>query len=244
VQDSLTGQALGKVTAARATLPVRFTHSLLIEARPETPDALPVAFAGKVSALGADGFPHASQWADAPTTFFRHDWQGKPLAGPQSTRVQLLRDAGHLYLRFTCKYDTLSTYERAGSAEAIWPLWERDVVEVFLQAPERAGLKSYREVEVAPNGMLMEIAVEASGKRRIVGESRGKAHIDAEHKVWTAELAVPMQSARGAEDGWRLNLFRVEGQDGKQPVYSSWSPTRTATPDFHVPAVFGRLLNA
>jgi alpha-galactosidase len=51
---------------------------------------------------------------------------------------------------------------------------------------------------------------------------------------------VPM---RGAEDGWRLNLFRVEGQ-GKDRVYSAWSPTKTATPDFHIPAAFGRLLTA
>lgn len=240
VRDSLTGKDLGRVTADKPTLPVRFTHSLLIEARPEVPDALPVAFAGKVAQVGADGFPLASQWADAPTTFFRHDWQGKALAGPQSTRVQLLRGAGQLYLRFICKYEALSTYDRAGSATDIWPLWERDVVEVFLQAPDRAGLKSYREVEVSPNGLLLEIAVEASGKKRIASESRAKAHIDAKNKVWTAELAVPM---RGEEDGWRLNLFRVEGQ-GAGRVYSAWSPTNTAAPDFHVPAAFGRLLTA
>lgn len=238
VRDSLTGKALGKVTADKPTLPVRFTHSLLIEAKPELLDTLPVAFAASVKQVGTDGFPRASQWADAPTTFFRHDWQGRALAGPQSTRVQLLRGADQLYLRFICKYEALRTYDRAGSATDIWPLWERDVVEVFLQAPDRAGLKSYREVEVSPNGLLLEIAVEASGKKRIVGESRAKAHVDAKGKVWTAELAVPM---RGAEDGWRLNLFRVEGQ-GKDRVYSAWSPTRTAAPDFHIPAAFGRLL--
>jgi alpha-galactosidase len=240
LRDSLTGKELGVVSAEKPTLPVRFTHSLLIEARPEAPDALPVAFAGKVAQVGTDGFPLASQWADAPTTFFRHDWQGKPLAGPQSTRVQLLRAPSQLYLRFICKYEALNTFDRAGSATDIWPLWERDVVEVFLQAPERAGLKSYREVEVSPNGLLLEVAVEASGKKRIVGESRARAQIDAKAKVWTAELAVPM---RGADEGWRLNLFRVEGQ-GRDRVYSAWSPTQTASPDFHVPAAFGRLLTA
>jgi alpha-galactosidase len=48
---------------------------------------------------------------------------------------------------------------------------------------------------------------------------------------------------RGAAEGWRLNLFRVEGQ-GPHRVYSAWSPTGTASPDFHVPAAFGRLLHA
>jgi alpha-galactosidase len=240
VRDSLSGKALGTVSADKPTLPLRFSHSLLVEAQPEAPDALPVAFAGRVAQVGGDGFPLASQWADAPTTFFRHDWQGKVLPGPQSTRVQLLRGANELYLRFTCKYEALHTYERAGSVTDLWPLWERDVVEVFLQPPGRAGLRSYREVEVSPNGLLLEIAVEASGKRRIVGESRARASVDARHKVWTAELAVPM---RGAAEGWRLNLFRVEGQ-GPHRVYSAWSPTGTASPDFHVPAAFGRLLHA
>lgn len=241
LRDSLSGQVLGQVSADGAVLPVvplRFTHSLLIEARPEQPDTRPVAFAGPVAQVGADGFPRASQWADAPATFFRHDWQGRPLTGPQSTRVQLLRGASTLYLRFICKFDTLTTYERAASDRDLWPLWERDVVEVFLQAPDRAGLKSYREVEVSPNGLLLEIAVEASGKKRIVGESRARAEVDAEARTWTAELAVPL---RGPAEGWRLNLFRVEGQ-GAGRVYSAWSPTGTATPDFHVPAAFGRLL--
>ena len=55
-----------------------------------------------------------------------------------------------------------------------------------------------------------------------------------------------MRSAGGAEDGWRLNLFRVEGREGagQQRVHSAWSPTGTSTPDFHVPAAFGRLLTA
>ena len=237
VRESLTGRELGSVSASQPVLALRFTHSLLVEVRPEAPDTLPVAFAGRVTALGADGFPRAAQWSDAPTAFFRHDWQGRPLAGPQSTRVQLLRGATELHLRFICKFEALSVHERAGSATDIWPLWERDVVEVFLQPPGRAGLKSYREVEVSPNGLLLEIQVEASGKKRVQGESRARTRVDAQHKVWTAELAVPL---RGAEEGWRLNLFRCEGQ-GAGRVYSAWSPTGTATPDFHVPAAFGRL---
>lgn len=240
LRDAVSGQALGSVSADRPVLRAAFTHHLLIEARPEAGDARPVAFAGRVAAVGAEGFPSAAQWADAPTSWFRHDWQGRPLAGPQSTRVQLLRGADRLHLRFICKYEALSSFDREASATELWPMWERDVVEVFLQSPERAGLKSYREVEVSPRGQVLEIQVEASGKKRVVGESRARVQVDAGHKVWTAELSMPM---RGAESGWRLNLFRVEGQ-GPDRVYSAWSPTGTTTPDFHVPAAFGRLLPA
>jgi alpha-galactosidase len=238
LRNAVSGEALGSVTAERPVLAARFTHHLLVEARPDAAEALPVAFAGRAGRLAADGFPLASQWAEAPTAYFAHDWQGRPLATPQSTRVQLLRGGDQLFLRFICLFASLTTWEREGSASAIWPLWERDVVEVFLQPPERAGLKSYREVEVSPTGQLLEIQVEASGKKRLLGESRARARVDEAARVWTAELAVPM---RGAEDGWRLNLFRVEGQgDGR--VYSAWSPTGTPRPDFHVPAAFGQLL--
>lgn len=242
LRDVVSGQALGVASADKPVLAAKFTHSLLVEARPEAAnaaDTLPIALAGPAGLLGADGFPLASQWADAPSSYFAHDWQGRPLATPQSTRVQMLRGADRLHLRFTCRFAELATYEREASATDIYPLWERDVVEVFLQAPNRAGLKSYREVEVSPNGLLLEIQVEASGKKRVLGESRARTRIDERARVWTAELAVPML---GAAEGWRLNLFRVEGQ-GAGRVYSAWSPTRTASPDFHVPAAFGRLLS-
>ncbi len=238
LRDAVSGRALGVVSADRPVLSLKFTHHLLVEARPEVPDTLPIAFAGRVAQVAADGYPTPSQWADAPSSYFAHDWQGRPLATPQSTRVQLLRGAGRLYLRFTCRFAELHVYERVGSATDLWPLWERDVVEVFLQAPDRAGLKSYREVEVSPKGQLLEIQVETSGKKRVLGDSRARARIDEPGRVWTAELAVPLA---GDSEGWRLNLFRVEGL-GPDRVYSAWSPTRTPQPDFHVPAAFGRLM--
>jgi alpha-galactosidase len=241
LRDVVSGRDLGVVSGAQPVITARFTHSLLIEARPQVGDGLPVAFAGRLGSAGpgADGFPTASQWADAPASCFSHDWQGRAHEGPQSTRVLLLRSADRLYLRFICRYGELTTFETEGSATDLYPLWERDVVEVFLQAPGRAGLNSYREVEVAPNGLLQELKVEASGKRRVVGESRAKAEVQVMRKVWTAELAVPLV---GPEEGWRLNLFRVEGQ-GPGRMYSAWSPTRTPSPDFHVPAAFGHLLS-
>lgn len=243
LRDVVSGRDLGVITADQPTLVQRFEHSLLIEAKPERgDDSLPTAFAGRLGSKGlaADGFPLMSVWGDAPCSYFRHDWRGRTLSGPQSTRVQMLRGADRLYLRFICRYGELTVFEREGSTTDIYPLWERDVVEVFLQRPERAGLKSYREVEVAPNGQLLELQIEASGKKRVLGESRARVHLDKTQRVWTAELSVPMN---GPDEGWRLNLFRVEGR-GETRSYSAWSPTHTDTPDFHVPAAFGRLLSA
>jgi alpha-galactosidase len=41
-----------------------------------------------------------------------------------------------------------------------------------------------------------------------------------------------------ANDVWKGNLFRCVGS-GKTRGYLAWSPTKTETPDFHVPEAFG-----
>jgi hypothetical protein len=42
------------------------------------------------------------------------------------------------------------------------------------------------------------------------------------------------------EKTWHLNLFRIEGQEPER-FYSSWRPTHTLLPNFHVPEQFGEL---
>jgi alpha-galactosidase len=195
--------------------------------------------------LANDGFPTAAQWAAAPALAFAHDWRGQPIPGPQSTQVHLLNTAQTLFLRFVNRYAQLHTFEQAGSADAIYPLWERDVVEVFLQAPG-APQTRYREVEVAPNGLLLELQIDGPRKTRVLGASRARTSLEPATKIWTAEVAISLRESMppGAAQTalpWRANFFRVEGL-GEARLYSSWSPTRTPTPDFHVPQAFGSLL--
>jgi len=197
----------------------------------------PIADAARISRVGDDGFPDGPQWSAAPPNSFAHDWRGRPIDGSQTTTVHLLRGADRLYLRFICRYNSLCTFEAARSDTDIYPLWERDVVEVFLQPPECAGRRRYREVEVAPNGLLLDLLIAPSGARRVVGESKAKTRVDVVGKEWAADLSIPML---GACDGWRLNLFRIEGQ-GASRLYSAWSPTRTTAANFHVPEAFGSL---
>ncbi|OWQ87551.1 hypothetical protein CDN99_18310 [Roseateles aquatilis] len=242
IRDYVNGVDLGRVDAARPTLPVRFKEHLLIEAVLESASGLPLARATRLPPrlLGRDGFPLASAWEDAPSSFFAHDWRGQPLAGTQSTRVQLMHGDGALFLRFNSRYNAITTYEREVSSTAIWPLWERDVVEVFLQAPQDAGTDRYREVEVSPNGLVMDLEVRGQGRKRFVGESKARTAIDATHRMWTAELVVPMARQAQALDGWRINLFRIEGEQASRQ-FSAWSPTNSAVANFHVPAAFGHL---
>ncbi|MET0209953.1 MAG: alpha-galactosidase [Burkholderiaceae bacterium] len=246
VKDYVNGVDLGRVDSQRSTLNVRFKDNMLIEARLELPDERPVARSVRVPArlVGRDGFPVASQWNEAPDSFFAQDWRGRPLQGTQSTRVQFLHDDRTLYLRVISRYASLSSFEREASASAIWPLWERDVVELFLQAPQDAGTGRYLELEVAPNGLMLALQISADGTRkRLLDAARSRVAVDQAQRLWTAELAIPLAGQQGStrgRDGWRLNLLRVEGQ-GEGRVYSAWSPTGTPKPDFHVPGAFGHL---
>lgn len=260
IRDYVNGVDLGRVDARKPTLALRFTEHLLIEAVLETAPlggasasaaaALPMARATRVPSrlVGGDGFPSVQAWESAPSSIFAHDWRGRPLAGSQSTRVQMLHGDDALYLRFISRYNALTTYERERSATAIWPLWERDVVEVFLQSPEDAGSDRYREIEVAPNGLTMDLLVKGAARERLINACRARTRVDEHQRLWTAELAIPKSSLgsmatarRGAAlDGWRVNLFRIEGE-GDRRLFSAWSPTGTEKANFHVPAAFGPL---
>ncbi|MBB3282812.1 alpha-galactosidase [Mitsuaria sp. BK037] len=242
VRDYVNGVDLGRVDAARPTLKAAFREHLLIEAVLETAVERPLARAARLPSrlIGRDGFALASAWEDAPAMFFAHDWRGRPLAGTQSTRVQLMHADGALHLRFSSRYNALSTFDRELSSTEIWPLWQRDVVEVFLQAPQDAGSDRYREVEVSPNGLVMDLEVRGAGRRRLVGESRARTAVDAVHRIWTAELVVPMQRGPQPLDGWCINLFRIEGNKETRQ-FSAWNPTGSEKPNFHVPAAFGQL---
>ena len=70
-----------------------------------------------------------------------------------------------------------------------------------------------------------------------------RVNIDDAKKTWTAELAIPIKSLTQHFDPtsvWRVNFFRVEGPSEPR-FYSSWQPTNTPEPNFHVPERFGFL---
>jgi alpha-galactosidase len=72
---------------------------------------------------------------------------------------------------------------------------------------------------------------------------KSRAVLDQFGKVWTAELALPICSLTNVFDPsekWRANFFRVEGANEPR-FYSSWQPTYTPQPNFHVPEAFGNL---
>ncbi len=134
------------------------------------------------------------------------------------------------------------------------PLYEQDVVEIFL-APD--GLQRYFEIEVSPHGVIFDAAIASpAGTRdgmvadvtwtceglfvalRKVVESSGVMSIDTVVRIpfFALERATP-----GEGETWRANFFRIDRHPEQGDEFSAWQPTMRNPPDFHVAPAFGTL---
>lgn len=162
-----------------------------------------------------------------------------------STMVQVVWDATHLYVAFTCADDVIT----AGHTDRNAPLYEQEVVEVFL-AP--ITLTSYYEINLSPRNILFDSKIQFSGSRHVGDPSWECAELGSAVKWqstamqgdWKGFLAIPWRSLevltprRG--DRWAANFYRIKRQEGDE--FSCWSPTVTDPANFHVPSRFGELL--
>ncbi len=135
------------------------------------------------------------------------------------------------------------------------PLYEEDVVEVFL-APRTA--REYFEIEVSPAGttfdariespdgvrgtMLADVRWECEGLvaavRKLIS-ARNRMTIDTVMRIPFAGLGVESPEPG---DLWRANFFRIDRHPSEGDEFSAWRPTLTTPADFHVAAAFGRLI--
>jgi len=187
-------------------------------------------------------FPTPGDWNGAEPVAFCHDWQGRNLDPQRETEVRLLWSADRLFIRFQCRFRTLDVFPDADPNRRRDVLWDRDVAEVFLQ-PDRFGEKYYKEFEVSPNGVWLDLDISPQGLTHINSGMRSRVAVDETARIWSAELAIPTKALTSNFDPsqpWRVNFFRCEGLD-PQRFYSAWQPTETAEPNFHVPQKFGWL---
>lgn len=190
----------------------------------------------------AGGFPHRPDWDSAAAIRFDHDWQGKNADPRRQTEVRLLWSTDELYVRFSCRYRTLTVFQDSDTNGRRDQLWDRDVAEMFLQ-PEPAESRRYWEFEIAPNGMWIDLDISPAGRRDPQIAMRSQVTRYEGHQEWTAEIALPIRQLARQFDpttNWRVNFFRVEGASEPR-FYSAWSPTNTPQPNFHVPEAFGLL---
>ena len=192
--------------------------------------------------ISLDARHPAREWQAAEAVSFCQDWQGKNPDAERETQVRVLWTPKTLYLRFECRYRELTIFDDSDANGRRDQLWDRDVAEAFLQ-PDPSRPRYYREFEVSPNGMWIDLDIFPEGRRDLGSGLERAAWLDREHHVWAAELAIPMRALTADFDPaaeWRANFFRVEGS--REPrLYSAWRATNTPQPNFHVPAAFGRL---
>ncbi len=184
----------------------------------------------------------AAEWQRAQPVAFCSDWQGKNPDEQRETVVRVLWSATTLYLRFECRYRELFVFEDSDSNGRRDHLWDRDVAEAFLQ-PDPSHEHNYREFEVSPNGMWIDLDIFPGGLADLKSGLRRSVFHDEKAHRWAAELSIPIQALTAnfdAKSVWRANFYRVEGKQEPR-TYMAWRATGTPKPNFHVPAAFGKL---
>jgi alpha-galactosidase len=190
--------------------------------------------------LDSQGLPDPRAWMIPSSVSFCSDWRGENPDPERETCARLLWSPDHLFIRFECRYRGLFVYEGGNSRRD--KLWLRDVAEVFLR-PVVSESVHYREFEISPNGDWLDLDISPGEKRILLCDLKCRVMVDPRSRIWTAEMAIPMDCLISSFDPrtfWRLNLFRIEGDDPKR-FYSAWRPTFTPQPNFHVPDAFGIL---
>lgn len=187
---------------------------LLAESHPVVRAAEPVFIDGKAN----EGF-----WREAPPVPL---FVPVTLAEPQTrTDVRVAWDDEHLYLFFDVEdQDIVATFTERDS-----PVWEEDVVEVFLRPdPSRS---DYYEINFSPHGVIYDSWIVKRGARahrkwsewnaqgiRVATQIRGTPNdwtvVD---EGYTVEIAIPfaeLPSLEGrrpqAGDRWTFNLARYD----------------------------------
>jgi alpha-galactosidase len=195
-----------------------------------------------------DGNLSKKVWKDASWIEFAHDASGKIENPAVRTSVAAVWSDRYVYFAFSAHYDSLNIYEGEDITKERWELWNRDVVEVFLN-PQPERMTHYYEFEVAPNNQWIDLEIEK--KKNPFNDASwnsGFEHatrIDAKRRLWFTEMRIPF-SALGVDaihkgDLWRVNFFRAAGQGGDgHRVFLAWSPIPQGG-TFHVPNRFGIL---
>jgi len=206
-------------------------------------NTLLTAFASRLARQpDAQEFPDSSAWEQSLPLRFAHDWKGENGDPARATEVRLLWTTDTLFVRFLANYRSITVFEDARADGWRDELWKRDVAEVFLQPDPRDPWK-YKEFEVSPNGLWIDLDITSGRKEELRSKLRRRVARDVAAKTWTAELAIPMRSLTPSFDAkqtWRVNFFRAEGETEPR-FYSAWSPTYSQEPNFHVPEAFGKL---
>ena len=198
--------------------------------------------------VAPDGDLSKAFWKKADFVEFDQDAWGKCHYPEVSTRVTSLWTGSYIYFGFWGRYDSLNVYDGEDPLPERWQLWNRDVVEVFLN-PQPDRVQHYYEFEVAPNNQWIDLEIDKTREPfNSASWNSGFEHatrIDAKNRIWTTEMRIPLSSinvsALQSGTKWRANFFRAAGQGSDdRRKFLAWSIIPGGG-TFHVPTRFGIL---
>ena len=158
------------------------------------------------------------------------------------TSVAAYHDGAFLTIVFSGADDGVIATHRAHDD----PLWQEDVVEVFLapSSPQR-----YFEIEVNPIGTTFDAVIDSPDGVRstmrtdLAWTCHGLfAAVRATPEALDVVMRVPFAAlAAQPHENWLANFYRIDRSHHHDDEFTAWQPTMKTPPDFHVPAAFGRL---
>lgn len=190
-----------------------------------------------------------AEWNRADSIQINRYWSGEPAPLSRHAEARILWSHKALHVRFVCRQtEPLIVNEKPQLRKKTMGLWDRDVCEIFI-APDQAVVERYLEFEAAPTGEWLDVAIYWTPEKRdsdwnFNSHMTSGARIEEERVLigmripWGERIREPRKGER-----WRVNLFRCVGKDPNRG-YLAWQPTKTSTPGFHLPQVFGWLVFA
>ncbi|WP_372634999.1 carbohydrate-binding family 9-like protein [Cohnella sp.] len=163
----------------------------------------------------------------------------------EATHVKACWDDGALYVRFEC----VDTYVVSQYTNRKDPLWEQDVVEMFID--EEGKCRRYMELVVSPNGVLCDLMIDHGDENepdRFQADTEWEAQgfertIEADGDRRTYTFKLPFSNfSKAPEAGtlWRINFFRIDDEPDGTRHFQAWSPTGAI--NYHISDRFGKLI--
>jgi hypothetical protein len=208
----------------------------------------PIAHARRMARdFAPDGDLAKPIWQTAQPTWLEYAAKDGAAHPALATQVRMLWTDTHLYLGFECPFTRLSVFEpprqdgeRFGMNQRGVSLWDRDVVEVFLNA-DANDPKHYSEFQVAPSNERLDLKLRLPDRDFAWSSGfQSAVRVDEQRKLWSCELRIPLPALSETKPKpgtrWRVNLFRC---DLANQAALAWNPTLGGS--FHVPGRFGIL---
>src|ERR1051325_2916565 len=102
----------------------------------------------------------SAAWGNTEPVQINHYWSGDPAPAARHAEARLLWSDEALHVRFACRQAASLIVSATPQRETTtMGLWDRDVCEIFI-APDPNAVEHYFELEAAPTGEWLDVAID------------------------------------------------------------------------------------